>query len=131
MTRSRFIHTLLVIGATLLACAGAMPQRARLPNHSVGLSLRGTAVSSSDSTESNYDVKSYTIALRIDPDQKSISGNVTITATATSPSLRRLSLDLENSLTVESVESKGRGLKFIHDQNRLTMELRHRYERGS
>jgi len=108
-----------------------MPQRARLPNHSVGLSLRGTAVSSSDSTESNYDVKSYTIALRIDPDQKSISGNVTITATATSPSLRRLSLDLENSLTVESVESKGRGLKFIHDQNRLTMELRHRYERGS
>ena len=83
------------------------------------------------SVESNYDVRSYLIVLRIDPVAKSISGSVTMAVTVTSPRLSTISIDLAEGLTVASVESEGAGLKFTHNQSRIIVGLRHQYQRGS
>ena len=108
-----------------------MLRQGRLGNRALGVTLHGTAISRLESAESNYDVKSYRIALRIDPVAKSISGSVTMAAIVRSPGLSTVSLDLADNLTVVSVSSEGNELKFTHDQNRVAAELRHWYQRGS
>lgn len=126
------IRALIVISLIVSAWVSTtMPGQGALASRSLRLAFRETPVSSSESTESNFDVKSYTIALQIDPVAKSISGSVTTAATVASPRLSTISLDLAHSLTVDSVESKGRELKFTHDQNHLSMELPQLYRRGS
>jgi len=131
MNCSIFIRALVVFGLALFACGPGMPSQGRPANRSLGLTSLGSAVSSSVSAESNYDVKTYTIVLRIDPVAKSMSGSVTMAAVASSPRLSTVSLDLADNLTVVSVKSEGRELKFTHDQNRVAVELRHRYQRGA
>src|SRR5712691_4183898 len=95
----------LAIIAGIFASFGE-PQGAGLANVSELASGR-SVVSSSTSTVSNYDAKSYTIALRIDPVAKSISGSVTMAAIVRSPHLSAVSLDLADDLTVVSVKSEG------------------------
>src|SRR5712692_203043 len=125
------IRALIVISLFVSMCVSTtMLRQGRLACRTLRLAFPGTAVSSSES-ESNYDVKSYIIDLRIDPVTKSISGSVTMSATVTSSRLRTISLDLADGLTVTSVKSEGSELKFTHDQNRITVELRQRYQRGS
>jgi aminopeptidase N len=119
-----------VLGKTMALIVSAstttsMLRQRNLPSHLQRLSVREPIV------KPNFDVKSYIIMLRIDPVAKSISGSVTVGATVASPRLRKISLDLADSLTVDSVESDGHSLKFTHDRNLVTMDLRHGYQRGS
>ena len=132
MSRSSFSRTLGAIALALLTgAAAAVSKQRESANHSLGVPFRETSVSSSQLAESNFDVKHYTIALRVDPIEKSISGTVTMIATVSSSHLSSVLLDLADSLTVTSVQSGNRQLRFAHDQNRLPVELDHSYRRGS
>src|SRR5258708_6333065 len=125
----RLIHSLAVIAGIFAACAVVVEPQEAGPANVSELAFGRSAVSRLASADSNYDVRSYTIALRIDPVAKSISGSVTMVAIVGSPHLSAVSLDLADNLTVVSVKSEGRELKFTHDQNRVAVELRHRYQR--
>jgi len=84
-----------------------------------------------DSAESNYDVVSYAIRLRIDVAAKVIHGAVTTTAIARSPGLSELQVDLADNLEVTSVESDGHSLEFKRSANRIQIKLPRSYKRAA
>lgn len=69
-----------------------------------------------------YDVKHYDLALKVDVDQKSIAGTLTVRALIVKP-LNKFVLDLDKSMTVDSIRSGGRELKFERTEKQIWIEL--------
>jgi len=81
--------------------------------------------------QNDFDVRYYGLRVRVDPAAKRLSGSVTINATATVPDLQAITLDLSNILTVESVTSENKPLRFTHDGEELRITLASPYQKGT
>ena len=79
----------------------------------------------------NFRIKHYALDLRIDTSAKRISGRAQLSVLVTSVDLSAISLDMSDSLTVLSVESEGKGVRFTHQNNCLDIILQHRYRADS
>ncbi|MFC1543046.1 M1 family aminopeptidase [Candidatus Neomarinimicrobiota bacterium] len=69
----------------------------------------------------NYDVSHYQIELQVDIAEKQISGIVTMTAKSRLSTIAVVELDLDSSMTVDSVGGDASG--YSHDDNRLQVEF--------
>ncbi len=76
-----------------------------------------------------FDVTSYHLDLRIDPSTESIQGVATVGLVSRDSALRSVVLDLSSALRVDSVG--GSGVGFVHEGDRLTVELAHPLEPGA
>jgi len=94
------------------------------PSSTPTLQAGGSSIGDPKATElgnTGYDVKSYTLALTIDPAAETLSGTTTIKAVATLPNLGRLSLDFSgppiSHLKVDGVEAshQRQGIKLLID----------------
>lgn len=76
-----------------------------------------------------FDVTSYHLDLRIDPSSESIQGVATVGFVSREPALQSVVLDLSGALQVDSVG--GSGGSFVHQGDRLTVQLTHALEAGA
>jgi len=68
-----------------------------------------------------YDVQSYDLDIQLFPDDWSLTGRIDIGMTALSEGLTRVSLDLVNDLTCDSVTFRGQGAAFTHEGDSLVV----------
>ncbi|HTC24915.1 MAG TPA: hypothetical protein VK688_11155, partial [Gemmatimonadales bacterium] len=78
----------------------------------------------------DWDARHYALHLAIDPATKTIRGSVIVRARIGPRPLDRLFLDLEHTLTVDSVTSAGRRLDFDHTDDRLAVTRPRGWGRG-
>jgi aminopeptidase N len=70
--------------------------------------------------EACYDVKHYDLVLRVDPEQKTIGGTLTMRALATA-GCSNLGLDLDEELHVDAVTVDGKPASFLHGDGRIAI----------
>ncbi len=97
-------------------------------------SARTFAVTTAADLRAQYDVTGYRLDLRVDPQERRLSGTVAIEATVVAEKLAKLVLDLQPPFRVESVvllgepidlenAIHGASLRFTHTENRLECQL--------
>jgi len=91
-------------------------RRASLEHHRL---MKATKTSAAQ--QNNYDVSHYRIEIDIDMTEKSISGTVTMTARARTDTFATVELDLDSSMTVDSVG--GDAIGYTRSGNLLQVEL--------
>ena len=115
--------------AALPVCAGKIePQSDLLVGRHHGDYAAQAKATKTEQRQNTFDVKSYSIQLRVDPAAKIISGSVTIKAIATSSILNSIAVDLADNMKVVSVKSEGRDLKFNHQNDQIEITLARRYK---
>ena len=90
--------------------------------------LRGSWQAARDT--SGYDVHYYGLYLNLLVAQEQIQGRVTMEARVTADSLQQVRLDLQDSMTVDSVVVAGRRTGFAHFRDVLQMDLDRVYRKG-
>lgn len=93
---------------------------------------RFAAVSRASATPSDptIDVRYYRLNLTIRTSPPGLSGIVTVAASAAAPSLSFLSLDLADTMTVDSVFAGGQLCPFVHQGGTITVTLDRAYTTG-
>jgi len=79
---------------------------------------------------SRYDVRSYDLALELDPDTEMLSGISTLTAEVLADSLVSLDMHLQATLAVSQVTNGGQAAPFTRDGDLLTVILNRPFNRG-
>ena len=104
---------LLLAASTVMTISGmALCQKTATRNVSGGLLREDQAC---------YDVQHYSLDLRVEPNDKSISGELQMRALATR-TFSNFSLDLDQKLTVEGVSIAGKAVPFTHVKGRILIE---------
>ncbi|MFN8357474.1 MAG: M1 family aminopeptidase [Spirosomataceae bacterium] len=73
--------------------------------------------------DENINVTYYKLNLVLDYDTKNLIGAITIFATSNSGSLTQVALDLQNKLTTDSVKVNNSRVVFVHQNNKLQVNL--------
>ena len=73
--------------------------------------------------DDNIDVTYYKLNLNVTYSPKSIQGEVTINAKSKVASLDQVTIDLQNSLTTDSIKIGNRKLTFLHQSNQIIVKL--------
>jgi aminopeptidase N len=76
-----------------------------------------------------YDVRHYSLAVRVDPVERRIDGENTVTVEILAP-IEVFEINLDDRLEVVSVKSAGLSLTFRHDDGVIAVELREPWEVG-
>lgn len=118
MKKILWILTTLAGVAILVLAGGAMWWTHRYGM--LGLYASGGVLSEN---QSHYDVHSYDIRARIDPDTKSIQGDVGIELTRKNVQTDRIELDLVDRLTVSRVTVNDVPAPYEHADNKLIVNL--------
>lgn len=84
----------------------------------------------SGSETSTFDVSYYRLNLEIDPDQETISGDVTTQAVSVVSGLQEISLDFYDNMVVDSILSDNTELTYSHADNELNIDLPGKYNAG-
>lgn len=84
--------------------------------------VRDSLVGHNNPLRSCYDVRHYDIRLRIDPVRKSLAGSVTTRFELVHPS-RRIQLDLDPQLQIDSVTQTGQRLSFSRQYTAVYIDL--------
>jgi len=77
-----------------------------------------------------WDARHYTLRLAVDPATKTVRGAVTVHGRVGPQRLDRVLLDLDHTMTVDSVTSPGRRLAFDHAGDRLAVARPHGWSGG-
>ena len=78
----------------------------------------------------DWDARHYTLRLAVDPATKTVRGAVTVRGHVGPRWLDRVLLDLDHTMTVDSVTSAGRRLGFDHAGDRLAVARRRGWSGG-
>ena len=84
----------------------------------------------SSTSDPSIDISYYKLNLTVATSPPRLSGIVTVKARSTIPSLVSLSLDLADTMTVDSVLSGGMSLSFVHQGGALLITLDRTYATG-
>jgi aminopeptidase N len=125
------VLTLLICGASTFAVEGVATNSRQAGAGADAYKKLAAAKSESTKTgrqfvprvQGDWLPKRYEIRLRIDPAVKLIEGSVTMQALAIAANLRAITLDLADNMSVASVQSAGRELKFSHLNDQLDITL--------
>ncbi|MFA4923741.1 MAG: M1 family metallopeptidase, partial [Ignavibacteriaceae bacterium] len=71
----------------------------------------------------NYDVQFYKLNVYVTHTPKYIKGDVTVTAKSLADSLTSVKLDLQNTLTIDSITLSGKKISYQHLSNIITVQL--------
>ena len=85
----------------------------------------------SQTQASDFGIKSYDLALRIDPWNKRISGRARLKVLATSDELRTILVDMADTLIVVSIQSESHAIPYLHQDSHLWVGLPRAYKAGS
>jgi len=88
--------------------------------------ISGNYLSGSDSeiqNGENYDVSFYFLDLNVSDTSTYVRGSVSVYLNLVDPSVPEVVLDMADFLEADSVAVNGRSTSFIHDNNRLTVNL--------
>ena len=86
--------------------------------------------SASLNADTNINVSYYKLDLRISTSPNHLRGTVTVKATSLLPGLASVSLDLMNTLTVDSVTMAGSRVQFVQHPAAVTIQLNRSYGYG-
>ncbi len=104
-----------------LVVSQSHPELCKHINHSKALyaAEKSAAISKTNA----YDVKHYQINIKVDPEVKFISGNVSCSFIPIDTNLSQFYVDFENTMRVDSIIYKGNQLSFTKTNNQLIVDL--------
>jgi len=112
---TRFLFVVMLAGLTVPQMTAAQCSHARYPQKNVTMTPR----------TGDYDILHYQLALEVDPETESLTGQMTLTAISTVANLSQIDLDLHPAMTVDHVidAANQSPLEFTHQDDQLLIVL--------